>query len=57
MLFEAQQTSDLTYRIFDWNRVDANGKKRELNVAKAGDVLNYGAARAAKSTCNVPSMT
>jgi mannose-6-phosphate isomerase len=41
VLFEAQQTSDLTYRIFDWNRVDASGKTRELNVSKAGDVLNY----------------
>lgn len=41
VLFEVQQTSDLTYRIFDWNRVDASGKPRELHVQKAGDVLNY----------------
>ena len=40
-LFETQQASDLTYRIFDWNRVGNDGKPRELNVNKAADVLNY----------------
>jgi mannose-6-phosphate isomerase len=40
-LFETQQASDLTYRIFDWNRTGADGKPRELHVAKAGDVLDY----------------
>jgi len=40
-VFETQQTSDLTYRIFDWNRVDAQGKPRELHVKKAGDVLDF----------------
>jgi mannose-6-phosphate isomerase len=41
ILFETQQASDLTYRIFDWNRVGADGKPRELNVKKAADVLDY----------------
>jgi mannose-6-phosphate isomerase len=40
-LFETQQASDLTYRIFDWNRVGADGKPRPLHVAKAGDVLDF----------------
>jgi mannose-6-phosphate isomerase len=40
-LFETQQASDLTYRIFDWNRVGADGKPRELHVAKAADVLDF----------------
>jgi len=40
-IFETQQPSDLTYRIFDWNRVGADGKPRELHVEKAGDVLDY----------------
>ncbi|GAC1575276.1 MAG: hypothetical protein NVS3B7_07730 [Candidatus Elarobacter sp.] len=40
-LFETQQASDLTYRIFDWNRVGTDGKPRELHVAKAGDVLDF----------------
>ncbi len=41
VIFETQQASDLTYRIFDWNRVDAQGKPRELHVQKAADVLDY----------------
>jgi mannose-6-phosphate isomerase len=41
ILFETQQASDLTYRIFDWNRVGADGKPRQLHVEKAADVLNY----------------
>jgi mannose-6-phosphate isomerase len=40
-LFETQQASDLTYRIFDWNRLGADGKPRELHVAKAADVLDF----------------
>lgn len=40
-IFEVQQASDLTYRIFDWNRVGADGKPRELHVRKAGDVLDF----------------
>ena len=41
VLFETQQTSATTYRIFDWNRVDAAGKARELHVDKAADVLDF----------------
>ncbi len=41
VLFETQQTSDLTYRIFDYNRIDPTGKPRELHVEKAADVLDY----------------
>jgi mannose-6-phosphate isomerase len=40
-LFETQQASDLTYRLFDWNRMGADGKPRELHVAKSLDVLDY----------------
>ena len=34
VLYETQQTSDLTYRIFDWNRVGADGKPRRLDAPK-----------------------
>lgn len=44
VLFETQQTSDLTYRIFDYDRVGPDGKPRDLHVAKAADVLDYRAA-------------
>lgn len=43
VLFETQQASDLTYRIFDWNRLGADGKPRPLHVKKAADVLDYDA--------------
>ncbi len=38
---EIQQTSDITYRIFDWNRVDSEGKSRELHTALAVDAINF----------------
>lgn len=40
MLCEVQQTSDVTYRVYDWDRVDKNGKPRELHKEKALDVIN-----------------
>ncbi|MBV8373848.1 MAG: class I mannose-6-phosphate isomerase [Candidatus Eremiobacteraeota bacterium] len=46
VLFETQQASDLTYRMFDWNRVGADGKPRTLHIDKAADVLNYHAGSA-----------
>jgi len=41
VIAEIQQTSDITYRIYDWDRVDANGKGRELHVEQALDAMNY----------------
>ncbi len=35
VIFEIQQNSDTTYRVFDWNRVDRDGKGRELHVAQS----------------------
>ena len=40
-LLEIQESSFLTYRIYDFNRVDKNGKKRELHLTKALDVINF----------------
>ena len=41
LLAEIQQTSDVTYRIFDWNRVDQHGNSRDLHVDLAMDVIDY----------------
>ncbi len=41
LVAEIQQTSDITYRIFDWDRVDSAGKSRELHTDLAVDVLDY----------------
>lgn len=40
VLCEVQQSSDITYRVYDWNRVDKDGKARELHKEKALDVIN-----------------
>ena len=41
VIAEIQQTSDITYRVYDFDRVDANGKTRELHVDLALEALNY----------------
>ncbi len=38
---EIQQTSDITYRIYDYNRKDAEGHTRELHTDLATDVIDY----------------
>lgn len=35
VIFEIQQNSDTTYRVFDWNRTGLDGKPRELHVAQS----------------------
>lgn len=40
LIAEIQESSNLTYRLFDYNRLDKNGKKRELHIEKALDVVN-----------------
>ncbi|QGY42347.1 mannose-6-phosphate isomerase [Maribellus comscasis] len=41
LVAEIQQTSDVTYRIFDYNRKDANGNERELHVDLALDAIDF----------------
>ena len=41
MLAEVQQSSDVTYRIFDYNRPGMNGKPRELHTELAAKALDY----------------
>lgn len=40
-LLEIQQSSDITYRFYDYNRVDDNGNCRPLHINKALDVTTY----------------
>lgn len=40
LIAEVQQNSNLTYRIYDYGRKDANGHQRELHIEKAFDVIN-----------------
>ena len=41
LLAEIQQTSDVTYRVYDWDRVDANGNERDLHNDIAIDAFNF----------------
>ncbi len=40
-LAEIQETSDITYRIYDYDRRDADGNPRELHVEQAKDAIDY----------------
>ncbi len=44
---EIQENSDVTYRMYDYHRRDAEGNTRELHIDKSLDVLNYKASRSA----------
>lgn len=49
LLAEIQQTSDITYRIYDWDRQDDKGNYRELHTDLALDAINYKAERSYKT--------
>src|SRR5438445_12273922 len=41
LLVEVQQNSDTTYRVFDWNRVDDQGERRQLHVDQALQCIDF----------------
>jgi len=61
LLAEIQQASDITFRVFDWNRVDGNGKPRPLHLKEARQALNFSSHRSCKidylpelnNSCNI----
>ena len=40
-LYEVQQSSNTTFRLYDWGRIGANGRPRELHVAHALQAIDY----------------
>ena len=42
VVFEIQQNSDTTYRVFDWNRLGLDGKPRELHIPQALASIDFG---------------
>jgi mannose-6-phosphate isomerase len=54
LIAEIQQASDTTYRLFDWNRLDSDGKPRPLHVREALDTIDY--ARGPVNPCG-PTVT
>ncbi|MBN2727889.1 MAG: class I mannose-6-phosphate isomerase [Bacteroidales bacterium] len=53
-LAEIQQSSDVTYRLWDWDRTDANGKKRDLHIEAALDALKYEFEKGGKLEYPIP---
>jgi mannose-6-phosphate isomerase len=49
VICEIQEYSDLTYRVYDYNRRDAKGRARELHIEKALDVMRFGPQRGGKT--------
>ena len=45
LVAEIQENSNLTYRLYDYNRVDKTGNLRELHIDKAIDVMSYKASQ------------
>ncbi len=41
LIAEIQQASDTTFRLFDWNRVDRDGKPRPLHIRESLDTINF----------------
>jgi mannose-6-phosphate isomerase len=52
VLIEVQQTSDLTYRIYDYNRKDKNGNYRKLHLQDSVDAIDF-SAKAVKISKNM----
>lgn len=58
LLAEIQQTSDVTYRIFDWDRLDDQGHPRELHTELALDAIDFTHHRETRTPCvPVPNST
>ncbi len=43
LVAEIQQSSDTTYRLFDWNRVGPDGRPRALHISQGLDVIDFAA--------------
>ncbi|QMU64865.1 MAG: mannose-6-phosphate isomerase [Flavobacteriaceae bacterium] len=49
LLAEIQQTSDITYRIYDWDRQDVNGNYRDLHTEEAVEAIDYTSKKSYKT--------
>jgi len=54
LLAEIQQTSDITYRIYDWDRVDDSGKPREMHTELALDAIDFSSHNTYKTQYQKP---
>ena len=56
-ILEIQQNSNTTYRVFDWNRVDASGRGRELHIRQAMEVIDWRGGRSVGLLEPIPMAT
>lgn len=56
LVLETQESSDVTYRVYDFDRVQPDGTLRELHMAQALDVIDYGAAVPKSGTVVAPEV-
>lgn len=57
LIAEIQENSNLTYRMYDYNRLDSNGKRRALHIDKALDVANLNGSAVPKQPLRVLKYT
>jgi mannose-6-phosphate isomerase len=57
VIAEIQQTSDITYRVYDFDRVDANGNTRELHIDLALEAMNYNVVEAQRTYSKVANVS
>jgi mannose-6-phosphate isomerase len=51
LIYEVQQSSDTTYRLYDWGRVGANGKPRSLHIKESVETIDYSLGVPDKTDC------
>ena len=56
LILETQQSSDVTYRVFDYNRRQPDGSLRELHLQQAMDVIDYGAKAPVSGKVTAPEV-
>lgn len=54
VLYEIQQSSDITYRLYDWDRTDTQGNKRPLHIQNALDVIEFGSVSNTAQSIVIP---
>ena len=56
LILETQQSSDITYRVYDYGRLGDDGKPRELHLEKSMDVIDYGMQAPVSGEVTVPEV-
>ena len=56
LILETQQSSDVTYRVYDFDRVDAAGNARDLHIRQSADVVDYSAEPPADGAIRTPEV-